>query len=302
MEDLPYLSESYSDQSVRRECLKKNVTALEDYLRCGIYDQEYCDELLEAVRSDVGEEGQDRQSSLRGLGFALDHNDVLLPTPVVIDAAVAYRHDVEIRQVDDVERVLIHYEVYDEDGRSASFYVPPLAVLSNSREQDTLVSMRANHSVLRMIDSNASIAREKLFVSEFYTSSADEQYRALNSIANDLHDNLEVEYGVDVPVSIGTSGYYQAPSEADIQSINWKDYYHDVPSIGDEASHSIDGVIFSVVYLEVINGLRSKLSSSNDLNLGYGLPCLIVIDQTKGAVYYVPVIDIVSFYSESDTI
>lgn len=301
MEDLPYLSEDHNTK-YRLESLEHNVTKLEDYLRCGIYDQDYCDELLDAVRADIGDEGQDKQSSLRAFGFALDHNDVLIPTMAVIDAAVAYRHDVEIRQVYDTERVLIHYEVHDDNDQVAAFYVPPLAVLSNAREQETPTTLRTGHYALGLIDDNASSARQKIFVSEFYQSDIDKQNEVLQDIAKDLHDNLEVEYGADVPVSVGVCGYYRAPADVDIRTINWKDNYHQAPGIKDDQIYTLDGVIFNVVYLEALNGLRERVSGTNDLDLGYGLPCIILIDQAKGEVYYVPVVDIVSFYSESDNI
>lgn len=305
MEDLPYLSEDYEVQppfTSRLQRLEQHIAKLEDYLRCGIYDQEYQDELLELVRDDIGAEEGVRKCSLRAMGYLLDMNDTLIPTLEVIDVEEAFRHDVEIRRVGDDERVLIHYEVYHPEGGLAAYYVPPLAVISNAHHLETSEIVHANHHVLQLMNANADKAQETIFVSKFFAASIKEQESILAAVADDLHDVLEVEYGADVPVSIGTQGYYQVPQDSDIQCIDWREYYHPAILSGEGPFRMLDGVIVNVVYLEALGGLRKKIENTNDLALGHGFPCIILADQLNGAVYYIPVVGVVSFHSEYDNV
>lgn len=301
MEDVPYLSDNpdkQSERETRLKSLEKRVKILEEFLRVGIYDEDKQGDYLDSVRSGIDHEDSDQCTSLPALGYLPDRNNDIIPSLVVIDTTEAYWQDTDIYRVKDIDCVLTQYEVI-ENGQPAIYYVPPLAVLRCERDEPGDTSDQV-HPVMRIIAKSADHALSDVMRSSFFQLDIPTQYAILDDTAEDLHEQLQVEYDADVPVIIGTREYYAAPADVDLATIDWTNYKYKASGTADDPYFQLDGVILNAIYLEKLAREPSKIASTNDLSLGYGLPCIILANQTHDMIYYIPAASTVSFFSKTD--
>ncbi|MDB5186533.1 MAG: hypothetical protein JWM07_5 [Candidatus Saccharibacteria bacterium] len=301
MEDVPYLSDNPDKQSeneTRLKSLEKRVKILEEYLRVGVFDEDKQSDYLDSVRTGIDHEDSDQRTSLLALGYLPDRNNDIIPSLVMIDTTEAYWQDTDIYRVKDADRVLTQYEVV-ENGHPAIYYVPPVAVLRCERYDPDDVAGYP-HPVMRIIANNADHALRDVMRSSFFQFDIPTQCAILDDTAEDLHEQLQVEYDTDVLVIIGTREYFCAPADVDLTTIDWNTYRYKASGTVDDPYFQLDGVILNAVYLEKLAREPSKITGSNDLSLGYGLPCIILVNQTHDAIYYIPAASTVSFFSEAD--
>jgi hypothetical protein len=275
-------------RETRAKQLGKHVRQLEDHLHSRWFDDRKTNKLLKKVRNDIGAAAIDKKSSLLAVGYTYDASGYIDPTPIVIDSSEAHFKGVSIHSVDDEDRVLCDYEVYDarDDVTMWPYSVPPSAILR------TEIDMSQRHQAFDYIANSRTFAANMVQSTDFFHLNPEQQHMLLRKkVAEEMIADFGAEYDEETPVRIGCRRYYQL-AYGDTRPLAWGDRLH---------KHGIlDGTIIHAVYLESLDDRPLHIGSREDFTYGQGLPCLVLTNDEQETISFIPAADITTFSSPND--
>jgi hypothetical protein len=274
----------------RAKRLLRHVRQLENHLKAHWTDTNKTDKLIDCVAKDVGYDMVDRKAHLLAVGYTYDSSGYVDPTPLTITTDNAYYKGVIVQEINGDDRAMLSYEVHDPQDETIMwpYCIAPKAVLCNEIDS-TQINFIAEH-----ITNNRILAKDLFEKTNFFDLNPEQQHMLLRKkVAEELIADISLDYDDETPVTIGCQAYYQM-YYSDVDAIDWRERKVD--------GGTLEGVILQVVYLESLQDTQAHFATKQDFVYGHGLPCLVLSNDERETISFIPVEGITTLFGANDVV